>query len=83
MVKQMISSTELKTGYRRAWLLTGFAAIFIVSMLLFVFLLIQSDQPDQWNMGGKSFVPASSEYGQGYYDSGDAKWEQPAEVPGK
>ena len=59
---------ELKRGYRNAWILTLLGAVYIV---LFFMLATATSPPGQdqvdWNMGGRDFVPASSNEAEGYY----------------
>lgn len=58
---------ELKIAFRNAWILWALAAAFIVAMSLFVRRTNENPPPRKWDMGGESFVPASSTYGNGYY----------------
>ena len=57
----------LKSGYRRGWLLWGLAVLFIVVFFMFVLDKNEPGKKTEWDMGGKSFVPASSPYANGYY----------------
>ena len=59
---------ELKKAFRNAWILWALAVAFIVALSLFVRKTNQNPPPQEWDMGGKSFVPASSTYGNGYYN---------------
>ncbi len=58
---------ELKRAFWNAWILWALAAAFIVAMSIFVRKTKENPPPRQWDMGGKSFVPASSTYGNGYF----------------
>ena len=60
-------SQDLKTAYRNAWILWLAAVLFIIGFFGFV-LFVAHDAPRHgWHMGGKKFVPAQSDYGEGYY----------------
>lgn len=59
---------ELGRGYRKAWFLVLLGVIYIV--LFFVFATNTSPPGHdvvEWDMGGTSFVPASSMAADGYY----------------
>jgi len=58
---------ELRKAIRNGWILWVLAAIFIVLMTMFVRKMGDGDTPPTWDMGGESFVPASSTYGNGYF----------------
>ena len=60
-------SHDLQTAYRNAWLLWLAAVVFIVGFLGFVLLLAYNAPGHGWEMGAKNFVPAQSDYGEGYY----------------
>lgn len=60
-------TTDLKTAYRNGWLLWLVAVVFIVSFFGFVLFFAYHAPRPGWDMGGEKFVPAQSDYGEGYY----------------
>jgi hypothetical protein len=58
---------DLKRAFRGGWILWIIAALFVVLMSFFVRKTNENAPPRKWDMGGKSFVPASSTHGNGYY----------------
>ena len=60
-------TTNLKTAYRNGWLLWLVAVTFIVSFFGFVLFVAYCAPRPGWEMGGKKFVPAQSDYAEGYY----------------
>lgn len=62
-----MSTENLKTAYRNAWLLWLGAVIFIVGFFVFVLYFAYNAPRPDWEMGAEKFVPAQSDYGEGYY----------------
>lgn len=58
---------NLRKSFRNAWMLIILSLVFIVSFFLFTLRLNEPGREARWDMGGESFVPASSVYGEGYY----------------
>ena len=62
-----MSDEDLKKAFRNGWILVTVAAAFIVTFFAFV-LFVSYDAPkSEWDMGNVDFVPAASDYGEGYY----------------
>jgi hypothetical protein len=59
--------TDLKIAFRNAWLLWFVAVAFIVLFFAFVIYFSYHAPREGWDMGGKRFVPAQSDEGEGYY----------------
>lgn len=57
---------EYRRGCRNGWLLTAGAALFIVAFFYFTYRMNTPPPPQGWDMGGTAFVPASSDYANGY-----------------
>jgi hypothetical protein len=62
-----MSTENLKAAYRNAWLLWLGAVAFIVGFFAFVLYFAYSAPRPDWKMGAEKFVPAQSDYGEGYY----------------
>jgi hypothetical protein len=63
----MITESDLKIAFRNGWLLWLVSVAFIVLFFVFVLYFAYNAPKPGWEMGGKQFVPAQSEYGEGYY----------------
>jgi hypothetical protein len=74
-------SSEMKRGYRNGWILTVLLLIFVLGFFALTFRLMSPDKPIKWDMDGRSFVPASSEYGDGYYQPPPPSPAQKASEP--
>ena len=61
-----MDDSELKRGFRNAWVLTLVAAIFVAAFALFVWKMNTPAEPVTWRMGGTPFVPSSSIAADGY-----------------
>ena len=62
-----MAEEDLKTGYRRAWLLVLVGVAYVATFLALVLRTNISARPAGWDMGGTPFVPASSFKAEGYY----------------
>ena len=62
-----MSDEDLKKAYRNGWIMVTLVAVFIVSFFAFVLFSAYGAPKSEWDMGGVKFVPASSDYGEGYY----------------
>ncbi len=71
----METESDLKTAFRNGWLLTLAIVAFVLLFFVFVLYFSYNAPKPGWEMGGKKFVPAQSEYGEGYY--------LPVKQPGK
>lgn len=58
---------DLNKAYRNGWILIILATIAVVLFFTFVFTLNYPGKPETWDMGGHSFVPASSNEATGWY----------------
>ena len=64
-----MTDDKIKKGFRNAWILVVAALIFILVSFLFVWKTNENQKEPSWRMGDVPFVPASSHYGNGYYNS--------------
>lgn len=72
-----MNTNVLKKGYRNAWIITLGSLIFIVAATVFVMRMHLPEPEVTWDMGGKPFVPSSSQYGEGYHEpEGTQPWTQ-------
>ena len=58
---------ELKKAFRNGWILVVLATAFIIGFFAFTVLFSKDAPKPGWEMGGVSFVPASSPYGNDYH----------------
>lgn len=62
-----IDDKELTRGHINAWILTLLGAVYVVAFIYLAWTRNAVEPPQDWDMGGKPFVPASSPYAEGYY----------------
>ena len=67
-----MDDAALKKAFRNAWILVLLATAFIVVAAWFVFRTNQHPPEPTWDMRGVPFVPASSNYANGYYSPVEA-----------
>ena len=63
----METETDLKIAFRNGWLLWLAAVAFILLFFGFVLYFSYHAPKPGWEMGAEKFVPAQSDYGEGYY----------------
>ncbi len=70
-----MDADRLRKGYRNAWIITLLSLVFIVAATALTLWLHTPEPAVTWDMGGKSFVPAASQYGEGYHqEAGEQPW---------
>ena len=62
-----MADADLKRAFRNGYILLCEAFVFVVIFFLFVLRFSLNAPKPGWEMGGQKFVPASSDYGNGYY----------------
>lgn len=67
-----MDNASLHKAFRNAWILVALAAVFVLLVAFFAFRTNEPSHEPQWDMGGKSFVPASSNHADGYYSPVEA-----------
>jgi hypothetical protein len=63
----MSNDLDLKIAFRNGWILWLCAVGFIVGFFLFTLFFALDAPRHSWDMGAEKFVPAQSDYGEGYY----------------
>jgi hypothetical protein len=63
----MSSAKSMNKAYRNGWILVLAIAVFVVVFFVFVLRTNENSPAPAWDMGGESFVPASSNHANGYY----------------
>ena len=63
-----MSHEDLKSGYRRAWILVLVGTLYVVGFLALALRTNLPARPAGWDMGGTPFVPASSIEADGYFN---------------
>jgi hypothetical protein len=62
-----MDTTSLNRAFRNTWIMVVVVTALILGFFALT-LTVSKDAPrSTWDMGGVSFVPASSTYGNGYY----------------
>ena len=58
---------SLNRAFRNSWILVVVVTVLIIGFFAFTLAFARGAPRSGWDMGGVSFVPASSTYGNDYY----------------